>query len=121
VVFPPRWQVAEHTFRPPFHHRNAATEVNCILRNPDAALGFEPGCAFLTPLLTAHGIATRGYEAELERTEVPARIPDDSLWFMFESSLPFRLTSWALETPLLDRSFGELFTGVNKRFDPKRK
>jgi homogentisate 1,2-dioxygenase len=120
VVFPPRWQVAEHSFRPPFHHRNAATEVNCILKNPDAALGFEPGCAFLTPLLTAHGIATRGYEAELERREAPVRIPDDSLWFMFESSLPFRLTSWALETPLLDRSFGELFTGVKKRFDPKR-
>jgi homogentisate 1,2-dioxygenase len=120
VVFPPRWQVAEHSFRPPFHHRNAATEVNCILKNPDTAQGFEPGCAFLTPLLTAHGISTRGYEAELERAEGPVRIPDDSLWFMFESSLPFRLTSWALETPLLDRSFGDLFAGVKKRFDPKR-
>jgi homogentisate 1,2-dioxygenase len=120
VVFPPRWQVAEHSFRPPFHHRNAATELNGILRNSDSSQGFEPGCAFLTPLLTAHGISTKGYEAELERPEAPARIPEDSLWFMFESSLPFRLTSWALQTPLLDRSFAELFTGVKKRFDPRK-
>ena len=37
--------------------------------------GFEPGCAFLTPLLTAHGISTRGYEAELERPDAPRRDP----------------------------------------------
>lgn len=26
VIFPPRWLVAEHTFRPPYYHRNCMTE-----------------------------------------------------------------------------------------------
>src|SRR5689334_18527873 len=27
VIFPPRWQVAEHTFRPPWFHRNVMSEL----------------------------------------------------------------------------------------------
>ncbi len=26
VLFPPRWTVAEHTFRPPYYHRNIMNE-----------------------------------------------------------------------------------------------
>ena len=26
VIFPPRWMVAEHTFRPPYYHRNVMSE-----------------------------------------------------------------------------------------------
>lgn len=26
VIFPPRWVVAEHTFRPPYYHRNCMSE-----------------------------------------------------------------------------------------------
>src|SRR5678816_4204516 len=26
VIFPPRWTVAEHTFRPPYFHRNVMSE-----------------------------------------------------------------------------------------------
>lgn len=26
VIFPPRWLVAEHTFRPPYYHRNCMSE-----------------------------------------------------------------------------------------------
>lgn len=26
VVFPPRWLVAEHTFKPPYYHRNCMSE-----------------------------------------------------------------------------------------------
>jgi homogentisate 1,2-dioxygenase len=121
VLFPPRWEVSEHTFRPPFHHRNAATELNGVLRNPPSPDGFEPGCMFLTPLLTPHGVSTRGYEAALDEPEAPRRGSDESLWFMFESSMPFRPTRWALETPLLDTGFERLFSGVKTRFDPSRR
>jgi hypothetical protein len=27
VIFPPRWSVAEDTFRPPYYHRNVMSEV----------------------------------------------------------------------------------------------
>ena len=26
AIFPPRWMVAEHTFRPPYYHRNVMSE-----------------------------------------------------------------------------------------------
>jgi homogentisate 1,2-dioxygenase len=26
VIFPPRWSVAEHTFPPPYFHRNVMSE-----------------------------------------------------------------------------------------------
>ena len=125
VVFPPRWEVAEHSFRPPPFHRNAATEVNGVIRTPTPSHGFVPGCTYLTPLLAAHGIATESLNRVLDLTDdvadVPNRIPDSSLWFMFESALPMRLTRWALETEILDRSFDDLFGGVSSRFDANRR
>jgi homogentisate 1,2-dioxygenase len=120
VIFPGRWDVAEHSFRPPFLHRNSATELNGVIKSLASTDGFDPGCTFLTPLLTAHGVSTRSHEAALEQPDSPRRISDESLWFMFESCLPFRPTRWALETPLLDPTFAELFSGMRKRFDPSR-
>ncbi len=121
VVFAPRWQIAEHSFRPPYMHRNAATEVNMVIRNyPDE--DYEPGQIFVTPLLTAHGISTASYEKELSvpdaEADVPVRRGDDSLWVMFESALPFRSTAWARKTPLLDAGFDQLFAGMRSRFRP---
>jgi len=120
VVFRGRWDVTEHSFRPPFAHRNAATEVNGVVRVASAGQGYVPGCTFVTPMLTAHGVATSTYEAVFAQTDaaadVPLRIPDESLWIMFESALPFRLTRWALETDLRDETFAALFEGVKSHF-----
>jgi homogentisate 1,2-dioxygenase len=122
VVFPGRWEVAEHSFRPPYMHRNAATEINAVVRTPSPEGGYVAGCTFVSPLLTAHGISTKAYDAVLalsaEIAEAPRRLPDESLWIMFESSLPFRSTAWARETPLLDADFPKLFEGMRSRFDP---
>jgi homogentisate 1,2-dioxygenase len=125
VVFPPRWEVIEHSFRPPFMHRNAASEINMVIRTPSATSGYEPGCTFLSPLLTAHGIATAGYDRILDAPEphedVPERIPDASLWAMFESALPFRTTAWARTSPTIDPSFLAQFEGMRARFEPTRR
>ena len=45
VLFPPRWTVAEHTFRPPYYHRNAASEFMGLVRGGYEAKkeGFRPG------------------------------------------------------------------------------
>jgi homogentisate 1,2-dioxygenase len=122
VVFPPRWEVTEHSFRPPFMHRNAASEVNMVIRTPSPESGYEPGCIFVSPMLTSHGVSTATYDALLDlpddHVDAPRRIPDGSLWVMFESALPFRETAWARETPLVDAGFLDLFTGMRKRFDP---
>lgn len=45
VLFPPRWTVAQHTFRPPYYHRNSASEFMGLIRGAYEAKqgGFLPG------------------------------------------------------------------------------
>jgi len=45
AIFPPRWLVAEHTFRPPWFHRNMMNEfMGLVFGEYDAkAEGFLPG------------------------------------------------------------------------------
>ena len=125
VVFPGRWDVLEHSFRPPFAHRNAASEVNCVMKTPMPEQGYDPGVTFLSPLLTSHGVGTSTYDKvwdmEESKAEGPRRVPDESLWVMFESAMHFRLSAWATETPLLDHAFGKLFEGMRCRFTPNKR
>ncbi len=57
VIFPPRWMVAEHTFRPPYYHRNTMSEfMGNIIGSYDAKeTGFGPGCSSLHSGMTPHG------------------------------------------------------------------
>ena len=112
VVFPPRWDVAEHTFRPPYFHRNAATEFNGIVSMPAPGRGFEPGGYFLTPTLTAHGVASSAVRRALGGDDTPQRLPDDSLWVMFETILTLKVLPWALEADTRDRAFRDLFADM---------
>ena len=125
VCFRGRWDALDHSFRPPFMHRNAASEINGVVSVASQGGGYAPGCTFLSPLLTAHGISTAGYEHELtmspEKHEGARRIPDASLWIMFESALPFRPSAWARQAPTLDKAFLAEFVGMPKRFDPTRR
>ena len=101
IVFPPRIDATTNTFRPPFFHRNAVSEINGIVREQaHPGSPFEPGCCFLTPALTAHGVS----RAAVERSR---QAPDDApvqlgtgLWFQLESALPPSVAPWA--TPLPD-------------------
>ena len=49
VIFPPRWLVAEHTFRPPYFHRNTMSEFMGNLAGVYDAkeYGFIPGASSL--------------------------------------------------------------------------
>jgi homogentisate 1,2-dioxygenase len=103
VFFPPRWDVSEGTFRPPYFHRNAVTEINGIIRDPrgDKSPFYAGGC-FITPAMTAHGIVADSVEEFLSMDEKAADRPhqfrDSSMWFQFETILPISLTPWAIET-----------------------
>jgi len=100
VIFPPRWDVTEGTFRPPYFHRNVTTELNGIIRDTvSPGSPFVPGGLFLTPSLTPHGVVAASVERHLALDDAhanrPQRSPDSSLWFQFESALPFSLSAWA--------------------------
>jgi homogentisate 1,2-dioxygenase len=117
VIFPPRWMVAEDTFRPPWFHRNVMSEFMGLIRGVyDAkAEGFVPGGASLHNSFAAHGpdrlIFDRASNAELK----PQRIAD-TLAFMFETRLTIRPTEFALGTPALQRDYDACWSGFESRF-----
>ena len=57
VIFPPRWLVAEHTFRPPYFHRNTMSEFMGNLAGVYDAkeYGFIPGASSLHSCMSGHG------------------------------------------------------------------
>ena len=117
VIFPPRWMVAEHTFRPPWFHRNVMSELMGLVHGVyDAkAEGFLPGGISIHNCLQGHGpdVATfdRASAAELK----PHKI-DNTLAFMWESKYVFRPTRFALGAPQLQKGYDAVWSGFKKRF-----
>jgi homogentisate 1,2-dioxygenase len=102
IVFAPRWDVSQGTFRPPYFHRNPISEINGIVRESSPpGSPFQPGCCFITPALTAHGPGGKTVERVLalsdEEADRPAPPGHEGLWFQFETALPLSLTPWAQE------------------------
>ncbi|KAI9005587.1 Homogentisate 1,2-dioxygenase [Hyaloraphidium curvatum] len=107
TFFPPRWDVASGTFRPPFYHRNAVTEYVGIVKGPAAAAG---GGVSRGPM-TSHGLPMEGYEEGAFRVDgdVPARAGDgDDCVILLESLYPFSYTEWAMRA-------GEKVDGVHEK------
>ncbi|MCF8709361.1 homogentisate 1,2-dioxygenase [Rhizorhapis sp. SPR117] len=115
VIFPPRWMVAEDTFRPPWFHRNVMSEFMGLIEGVyDAkADGFLPGGASLHNRMSAHGPDVASYEQAIATDLAPHRI-EDSMAFMFESRHVIHPTRWAMETPLLQGDYDECWTGFAK-------
>ena len=122
VVFPPRWLVAEATFRPPWFHRNIASEFMGLIHGVyDAkAEGFMPGGASLHNCMSGHGPDAQTFErASAADTSRPAPIRD-TMAFMFESRTVIRPTRNALESPLLQGDYQECWAGLRRHFDLNR-
>jgi homogentisate 1,2-dioxygenase len=115
VIFPPRWLVAENTFRPPWFHRNVMSEfMGLITGRYDAkADGFEPGGATLHNQMSAHGPDLPSYRKAVDARLEPQRI-EDTMAFMFESRWVIRPTRFALDTPLLQRDYDGCWSGFDK-------
>ncbi|HET7348664.1 MAG TPA: homogentisate 1,2-dioxygenase, partial [Acidobacteriaceae bacterium] len=99
VIFPPRWLVAEHTFRPPWFHRNMMNEfMGLVFGEYDAkAEGFLPGGASLHNCMSGHGPDAETWEKASAADLKPVKL-DNTLAFMFETGLPVRPTKFALES-----------------------
>jgi homogentisate 1,2-dioxygenase len=117
VIFPPRWQVADHTFRPPWFHRNVMSEFMGLVRGTyeAKASGFAPGGASLHNCLTEHGPDRDSY-ALAATAELTPHYLADTLAFMFETRLVCRPTRFALETPSLQRDYDACWSGFEKKF-----
>jgi homogentisate 1,2-dioxygenase len=121
VIFPPRWLAMEHSFRPPWFHRNVASECMGLIEGEyDAkAEGFLPGGASLHNCMIGHGPDAATFEAASQAdTTTPEHI-GDTMAFMFETRSVIRPTLAALESPLLQRDYARCWQGLRKRFDPR--
>jgi homogentisate 1,2-dioxygenase len=115
VIFPPRWMVAEDTFRPPWFHRNIMSEFMGLVQGAyDAkAGGFVPGGASLHNIMTAHGPDAASHAGATAATLAPQKI-DNPMAFMFESRSAFIPTKWAMATPTLQPDYDAAWSNFAK-------
>jgi homogentisate 1,2-dioxygenase len=117
VIFPPRWSVAEHTFRPPYFHRNLMSEfMGLIFGSYEAKQeGFVPGGASLHNRFSPHGPDAATYERAANADLKPEKL-DHTLAFMFESSLVFEPTEHALSGAHRQKDYLKCWDGLKPRF-----
>ncbi|WP_095102495.1 homogentisate 1,2-dioxygenase [Pseudomonas sp. Irchel 3A5] len=117
VIFPPRWMVAENTFRPPWFHRNLMNEFMGLIEGAyDAkAEGFMPGGASLHNCMSAHGPDNATAEKATAAQLQPHKI-DNTMAFMFETSKVLRPSLHALQCPHLQTDYDACWTGMAKTF-----
>ena len=113
VIFPPRWLVAEDTFRPPWFHRNVMSEFMGLVHGRYDAKpeGFRPGGASLHNSMVPHGPDAEAFERASGAVLAPHKL-EDTLAFMFESRWCFRPTAFALEGGALDVRYAECWAGL---------
>lgn len=117
VIFPPRWCVQEHTFRPPWYHSecdhgcvcgtvcvhgahslchagNCMSEfMGLIYGAYDAKSDFQPGGASLHSMMTPHGPDTGAFEKASKAELKPVKMGGTQA-FMFESCFSMAVTEW---------------------------
>ena len=118
AIFPPRWLVAQHTFRPPWFHRNVASEFMGLVHGAyDAkAEGFVPGGCSLHNCMSGHGPDAATFEkassADLSRPDVIT----GTMAFMFETRAVLRPTVPAMDAPHRQRDYLQCWTGLRRHF-----
>ncbi|MET0351835.1 MAG: homogentisate 1,2-dioxygenase [Rhizobacter sp.] len=121
VIFPPRILAMRDTFRPPWFHRNVASEFMGLVHGAyDAkAGGFVPGGASLHNCMTGHGPDADTFEKAIQAdTNVP-HVIEDTMAFMFETRCLLKPTPFALASPQLQAGYADCWQGLRKRFvDP---
>ncbi|XP_056595065.1 homogentisate 1,2-dioxygenase [Triplophysa dalaica] len=124
VIFPPRWGVADHTFRPPYYHRNCMSEFMGLIKGHYEAKeeGFQPGGGSLHSIMTPHGPDVECFEKNSTVVLKPERVAAGTMAFMFESSFNMAVTKWGLETcQRLDKNYYKCWESLKSHFDPKWK
>ena len=116
VIFPPRWMVAEGTFRPPYFHRNLMSEYMGLIYGVYDAKpggGFEPGGGSLHNCMIPHGPESKAFE-DASVAELKPQYLGSTLAFMFESSSVYSPTKFALETPARQKNYLKCWSGMKR-------
>jgi homogentisate 1,2-dioxygenase len=121
VIFPPRWMVAEHTFRPPWYHRNIMSEfMGLITGSYDSKeQGFEPGGMSLHNCMSAHGPEAKVFDKASQTALSPQRY-EHSLAFMLESRYVIAPTEYALNTDTRQLNYQDCWGQLKKHFNGQK-
>jgi homogentisate 1,2-dioxygenase len=117
VIFPPRWMVAEDSFRPPWYHRNVMSEyMGLVLGQYDAKPeGFKPGGSSLHNAYVPHGPDTEAFGKASNAELVPHKL-DNTLAFMFETRWRLLPTEYALQGGALESNYAACWDGLADNF-----
>ena len=118
AIFPPRWLVAEHTFRPPWFHRNFMNEYMGLIAGVYDAKeggGFIPGGSSLHTCMSGHGPDAETYKRSTQADLQPTRL-EDTMAFMFETRFVARPTAFAMSAAELQRDYWECWQGLVPEF-----
>ena len=120
AIFPPRWLVAQDTFRPPWFHRNIASEFMGLIDGVyDAkAEGFAPGGASLHNCMTGHGPDAATFDKASSADLSKPDVIDGTMAFMFETRAVIRPTAQALDAAHRQRDYQACWAGLRKQFKP---
>ncbi|WP_343715609.1 homogentisate 1,2-dioxygenase [Inquilinus sp.] len=120
VIFPERWLVAEHSFRPPWYHMNIMSEfMGLIYGRYDAKEeGFLPGGMSLHNCMLPHGPDTDAFAKASTAELKPVKLTG-TMAFMFETRFPQQLTRYAAELPTLQDDYPACWNGLEKQFDKR--
>jgi homogentisate 1,2-dioxygenase len=119
VIFPERWAVAEHTFRPPWYHMNVMSELMGLVYGVYDARpeGFLPGGISLHNCMLPHGPDKTAYDQATKAELKPVKLTN-TLAFMFETRFPQHLTRFAAELETLQEDYADCWTGLERQFRP---
>ncbi|CAN9447900.1 unnamed protein product [Alternaria alternata] len=97
LIFSPRWDVASHTYRPPYYHRNGASELMGLIYGEYAGRSdeFQPGGISFECGFVPHGVAYEEFKAASAAPPPEMQISKGAIAFMMESSRMFTITDWA--------------------------
>ncbi len=118
AIFPPRWMVAENTFRPPYYHRNIMSEFMGLIEGVYDAKehGFVPGGMSLHNCMSPHGPEADVFEKASNADLEPQRY-DNTLAFMFESRYVISPTKYALEGKERQANYTDCWRTIKKHFN----
>jgi len=119
VIFPPRWLVAEETFRPPWYHRNVMSEFMGLIYGVYDAKpeGFVPGGCSLHNCLVPHGPDSDAFARASAKTLEPEKL-DATMAFMFESRYPYLATRFAMHGGALQEDYRDCWQSLARHFRP---
>jgi homogentisate 1,2-dioxygenase len=118
LIFPERWLVAEHSFRPPWYHKNIMSEfMGNVYGEYDAKpQGFVPGGMSLHNMMLPHGPDADAFEKATAAELKPVKLTE-TMAFMFETRFPQQLTAFAANQAPLQDDYLDCWTGLAKKFD----